>query len=154
MGNWWLSYIADTLYFKCEMFFIFVVYISELINNNINQTYMHATARNEAISISWVNTSWEQFLKDHPVETTQPNGQLAVNCTGFRCTIKCYFLITPEFYRVFFWKVLHIAVNIVNCFCMTMIFSKHDCNRQLSYPDHSRYHNANLHCNLQVFIIC
>ena len=67
------------------------------------------------------------------------------NCTGFRRTIKGYFLITPEFYRVFLWKVLHMAINIVDCFCMTMKFSKHERN------SHSRYHNINLHCNLQCF---
>ena len=90
----------------------------------------------------------------HPIETVQPNGYLAVNCTGFGCTIKCYFLITPEFYRIFLWKVLHMAINITDRFCMIMKFSKHENNSQLSYPDHSRYHNVNFHCNLQVFLIC
>ena len=37
-------------------------------------------------------------------------------------------------------------------FCMTMNFSKHEHNSKLPYPDHSRYHNVNLHCNLQVFL--
>ena len=49
---------------------------------------------------------------NRPVETVQPNGQLAVNCTGFGCTIKCYFVIKPEFCRVFFCKVLPMAIDM------------------------------------------
>ena len=40
------------------------------------------------------------------------------------------------------------AINIKGHFYMTMRFSKHVPNSQLSYPDYSKYHNANLHCNL------
>ena len=61
----------------------------------------------------------------HLIETVQPNGQLAVDCTGFGCTIKCYFLITPKFYRGFLWKILDMAINIIDHFCMTMNFWKH-----------------------------
>ena len=36
---------------------------------------------------------------------------------------------------------------------VTIKLFKHECNSQLSYPDCSRYHNNNLHGNLQVFLI-
>ena len=64
-------------------------------------------------------------LQKHPIETVQPNSYLTVNCTSFGCTIKYYFLITPEFHRIFLWKVLHAAINIMDHFCMTTNFSKH-----------------------------
>ena len=38
-------------------------------------------------------------------------------------------------------------------FHIKMKFSEHEYNSQLSYLDHSGYHNGNLHCNLQVFSI-
>ena len=88
------------------------------------------------------------------METVPLNGHFAVNCTGFGCTIKCYFLIPPEFYRIFLWKVLLMAINIMDLFCMTIKFSKHERNSQLLYPDHSRCHNVNFQCNLQEFLIC
>ena len=88
------------------------------------------------------------------METVPPNGHSAVNCIGFGCTIKCYFLTTPEFYRIFLCKVLHMAINITDHFFMTMKFSKHEHNSQLSYPNHSRCHNVNFHGNLQDFLIC
>ena len=83
----------------------------------------------------------------HPIETIRPNGQLVVNCAGFGFIIKCYFFFT-EFYRVFLWKVLHKTINILDHFCMTMKFYKHEHNSQLSYPDHSKCHNVNFYCNL------
>ena len=61
-----------------------------------------------------------------PYGNCTPNGHLAVNCTGFGCTIKCYLLITPEFHRIFLWKVLHMAINIMDHFYMTTKFSKHE----------------------------
>ena len=84
----------------------------------------------------------------HPVKIVRPNGQLAVNCTAFGC----YFLLTPEFFRVFLWKVLDTVINIIDHFCMIMKFSAHEACSELSYPDHSRRHNINLHCNLQLFL--
>ena len=63
------------------------------------------------------------------------------------------FLITPEFYRFFLWKVLHMAIDTMDHFYVMMKFSEQEHNSQLSYPDQSGYHNVNLHCNLQVFLI-
>ena len=45
------------------------------------------------------------------------------------------------------------AIDNVNHFYVKIKLSKHECNSQLSYPDHSGCHNVNLHCNLQVFLI-
>ena len=59
---------------------------------------------------------------DHLIDSVRPNDWLEVNCTGFGCTIKGYFVIIPEFYRVFLWEVLHAAVNIKNHFRMTNNF--------------------------------
>ena len=84
----------------------------------------------------------------HPIDSVRPNGQLAVNFTGFGCTTKGHFVIIPEFYRFSLWEVLHMLINIMNHFCMTTKFSKHECNHKLSYPDHSRYDNINFHYNL------
>ena len=41
------------------------------------------------------------------------------------------------------------AIDTMDHFYVMMKFSKHECNSQLSYPDHSGYHNI----NLQMFII-
>ena len=40
-------------------------------------------------------------LHNHPIETVRSNGQLAVNCSGFGCALKCYFLRTPKFLQGF-----------------------------------------------------
>ena len=98
----------------------------------------------------FVHPNWRKCGKydKHPTDSVRPNGQFAVNCTGFGCTIKGYFVIIPEFYGVFFWEVLHTAINIMNHYHMKTKISKHEHNRQLSYPDHSWYDNVNFHCNL------
>ena len=45
------------------------------------------------------------------------------------------------------------TIDTMDCFYVMVEFSKHERNSQLTYPDHSGYHNVNLHCNLQVFLI-
>ena len=45
------------------------------------------------------------------------------------------------------------AIDTLDHFYVMMKFSEHECNSQLSHPDHPGYHNVNLHCNLQVFLI-
>ena len=45
------------------------------------------------------------------------------------------------------------AIDTMDHFYVMMEFSEHERNSQLTYPDHSGYHNVNLHCNLQVFLI-
>ena len=40
----------------------------------------------------------------HPTDSVRPNGELAVNCTGFGCTAKGYFVIISSFHRVSFGK--------------------------------------------------
>ena len=135
--------------------------IQTLATSSLISAWLFFCATNSCINVTKIwNTEQKQchmmgmLLHSHPIETAPPNTHSAVNCTGFGCTIKRYFLITPEFYRIFLWKVLHTAIDITDHFCMTTKFSKHECNSQLSYPDHSRYHNVNFHCNLQVFLIC
>ena len=46
-----------------------------------------------------------KFLHNHLIDTVLPNRQLAVNCIGFGCTIKSYFVLTHKFYSGFLWKV-------------------------------------------------
>ena len=107
-----------------------------------------SSASNQSGCGYYLVSSPKSHSKQHPTDCVRPNGQLAVNCKGFGCTIKGYFVIIHDFYRVFLWEALQKAINIMNRFCMTTKFSKHECNHQLSYLDHSRYDNANFHCNL------
>ena len=52
--------------------------------------------------------------------------------------------MTPELYRVFLWKVLHMAIDTMDCFYVKMKFSEHEHNSQLSYPDHPGNPNVKL----------
>lgn len=81
---------------------------------------------------------------NHPIDTVQQNGKLAVNCIGFARTVKSNFVMNCEFYSVFLWKVVHTDINNMDHFCMKTKSSKHKRNNQLLYPDHLKYHNVNL----------
>ena len=61
------------------------------------------------------STKWT-WVHNHPVEAARPNVHFALNSTGFGCTIRYSFWITPESYRVFPWEVLQMAIHIVDHF--------------------------------------
>ena len=45
------------------------------------------------------------------------------------------------------------AIDTMDHFYVKMKCSEHEHNSQLSYPDHSGYHNVKLHYNLQLFYV-
>ena len=68
---------------------------------------------------------------NHPIETVRPDGQLAVNCKVF--VVQVLFFNNSWILQGFLWQVLYVAINIMDCFCMTMKNSKYKPNSQFWY---------------------